>query len=378
MRSLLKLFLMLLFTSIGFSAQTEKPLVKTFPATNGESLLLNIDPGHIEVNTWTKNEVEIKVESKKDYEVEDLVAEKSGDRIKFFLEVEDSWNNNINVIVNAPSNFNFDLKTTGGHISINNPIAGRLKAETDGGHVSFENVKGEVNVNTSGGHISGENVEGNVKLHTKGGNISLENVKVGKSDINTYGGNISIGNVDSDISAKTHGGNISVGNVGGKANVFTYGGHISVEDVSGSASMETYGGHLNLEGASGNVKAKTSGGHISLENITGSIDASTNGGHVNAQLDPDDNSVSSLSTSGGHMNLDIPSSAKATIEVFVENDNIEFEDPKEILKSDFPAEKFDVNKEAGEINAVYKLNGGGAKIKLDCTGGNVKISKWNK
>ena len=210
------------------------------------------------------------------------------------------------------------------------------------------------------------------------GNISLKNIKSGRAALNTYGGNISVGSVSSDLSAKTHGGSISVGDVGGNAEVFTYGGHISIDKVSGSASMETYGGHLNLDGASGNVKAITMGGHINLENITGSIEASTKGGHVTAELDPKPNTTSSLETSGGHMSLSIPSSAKATIEVFIENDDIEDEDPNEILKSDFPAKTFDVNKNAGEIKATYELNGGGSKISMNCVGGNVKIEKWNK
>ncbi len=153
---------------------------------------------------------------------------------------------------------------------------------------------------------------------------------------------------------------------------------ISMDKVTGSASMETYGGHLNLSGASGKVVAKTMGGHINLEDITGSIEASTKGGHVNAELDPNPNTISSLETSGGHMELNIPANAKATIEVFVENDDIEDEDPHEILKSDFPSSKFDVDKDNGEIKATYVLNGGGAKISLKCTGGEVKIKKWNK
>jgi len=359
-------------------AQNDNEILKTFSASAGENLQMSVDPGNIDIKTWNKNEVKIEVVSRKKYEVEDLVAKKTGSTIKFILELDEGWNNNITVKVHAPSNFNFDLETTGGNINIGDPVTGELKAETEGGNVNFNDVNGKVSVNTSGGNISGDNVEGDVSLHTSGGNISLGNVKSGKSEVNTYGGNISVGNVDSDLSAKTQGGNLSVGNVGGNANVFTYGGHISIDKVSGSASMETYGGHLNLEGASGKVIAKTMGGHINLENITGSISASTKGGHVNAELDPKPNTSSSLETSGGHMSLDIPSSAKATIEVLVENDDLDYEDPHEILKSDFPAAKFDVDKDNYEIRATYILNGGGAKINLKCVGGHVKIAKWHK
>jgi hypothetical protein len=369
------IFLVVSFVSM---AQTKEPLIKSFPANPGENLQLSVDPGNIQVKTWNKNEVSIEVTSRRKYKVENLVAEKSGSTIKFELELEEGWNNSVTVKVSAPSNFNFDIGTTGGNISIEDNIIGKLTAETDGGNVSFENVKGLVSVNTSGGNISGENVEGDVTLHTNGGNISLGNVKTGKSDIETNGGNISVGNVASDLSAKTNGGSISVGNVGGSADVLTYGGHISIEKVSGSAKMETYGGHINLEGATGKVVAKTMGGHINLQNITGSIDASTEGGHVSAELNPKLNTNSNLETAGGNIELQIPAYAKATIRVYVENDDIEYDDPKEIVKSDFPSSKFDVNKDDGEINATYVLNGGGSKISLKCEGGDVRIKKWNK
>lgn len=375
---ILKICAIVLMVGFVSWAQTKEPLIKTFPAGPGENLQLSIDPGNIQVATWNKNEVKIEVISRKKYKVENLVAEKSGNTIKFELELEHGWNNSVTVKVNAPSKFNFDIGTTGGNISIQDNIIGKLSVETDGGNVSFEDVKGVVSVNTSGGNISGENVEGDVKLRTSGGNISLGNVKVGKSDIETNGGNISVGNVASDLHAKTYGGSISVENVGGSADVLTYGGHISMEKVSGSAKMETYGGHLNLEGASGKVVAKTMGGHINLENITGSIEASTQGGHVSAELDPKLNTNSSLETGGGNVELQVPPAAKTTIEVYVENDDIEYDDPQEIVRSDFPSSKFDVNKDDGEINATYVLNGGGSKISIKCEGGEVRIKKWNK
>ena len=369
--------LVFLFAVI-LSAEDSKPLIKTFPASAGENLQISIDSGNIEIETWAKNEVQIEVLSKKKYEIEELFSEKKGNTIKFRLELEDGWKNNVTVKVKSPNKFNFNLKTTGGNISIGNDISGTFEAESDGGNVSFENIIGKVRVSTNGGNISGAEVEGDIKLHTNGGNISMSNVKKGRSEVDTYGGNITVGNVASDLNAKTHGGNISVGEVGGNASVFTYGGHITMDKVTGSVKMETYGGHLNLAGASGSVIAKTMGGHINLENITGSIEAYTLGGHVKAELDPKLKSNSILETSGGNMELKIPSSAKASIEVFIENGEIDAEDPKEILKSDFPSQTFDVKKNEGEIKATYVLNGGGSQISLKCTSGRVSIKRWNK
>lgn len=377
MKSKIIIVLSVLFLFIStLSAQDSGPIIKTFAAKTGENLKVDIDPGNIDVETWEKNEVRIEVVSKKNYDVESLVAEKSGRTIKFFLELDDDWNNNITVQIKSPSSFNFDLKTTGGNINISDNIIGLLEAKTDGGNVNFNNVNGKVLVKTSGGNISGNDSEGDIKLHTDGGNISLGNIKSGKAEVDTYGGNINIGSVSSDLNAKTQGGSINVGEVGGNANVFTYGGHISMEKVSGSVNMETYGGHLKLAGASGEVVAKTMGGHIKLEDITGSIEASTKGGHVSAELDPQLKTNSILETSGGNIELKIPANAKATIYLKLENDDIDDKNADDLVKSDFKATTFTVGEE--EINASYRLNGGGAKITLKCVGGEVNIKKWNK
>lgn len=373
---ILKILSILMIISLAVSAQNKDNIVKTFPAKAGENLKVSIDPGNINVETWDKDEVRIEVVSKKKFNFEELIAEKKGNTIKFHLELEDGWQNSVLLKVNAPSNFNFDLKTTGGNINVGNDIYGNFDAETDGGNVSFKSVNGKVRVSSNGGNISGENVVGETKLHTNGGNISLGNVKSGKTEVDTYGGNISVGTVSSDLAAKTHGGNINVGDVGGNANVFTYGGHISMETVSGSAKMETYGGHLNLKGASGNVEAKTMGGHINLEDISGSIEAVTLGGHVSAELDPKLKTESFLETSGGNMELKIPSSAKATIYLTLESDEIEEKDADRLVRSEFEATTFNISDD--EINATYKINGGGAKITIKCVGGEVTIKKWNK
>lgn len=374
--NIIRTILFLLFLSLGTYAQNNKQLIKSFKANPGENLEINIDPGNIELETWTKNEVQIKVYSEKKYEIDNIISEKKGNTIKFHLELEDSWNNSITIKVKSPNNFNFDLYSTGGNISILNNITGSLDAETDGGNIGFSGVTGKVRVSTNGGNISGEDISGDVKLHTNGGNISLGNVKKGKTEVDTYGGNINVGSVASDLSAKTHGGNINVEDVGGNADVFTYGGHISMNKVTGSAKMETYGGHLNLDGASGEVVAKTMGGHITLENISGSIEAITLGGHISAELDPIVKTNSFFETSGGNLELQIPEKAKATIFVTLESDEIEEKDTDKLVRSDFEPTTFNIGED--EINATYVLNGGGAKITLKCVGGEVKIKKWNK
>ena len=125
---IIQFFVLLISCSFFLQAQS-KEIVKTFPANAGENLEISIDPGNIDIKTWNKNEVRIEVESRKSFEVEEIVAEKTGNTIKFFLELDDGWHNNIVVKVNAPSKFNFDLETTGGNINIEDPISGKLNAE---------------------------------------------------------------------------------------------------------------------------------------------------------------------------------------------------------------------------------------------------------
>lgn len=379
MRNILSLIILLVVLTIWVVDAQYNIITREFSALGIENVHVSTNPGNIEVRTWSKSKIEIKVFAKNNrsaYDVDDLVVEKSGEDIEFYFEINNNWNSNIKLVINSPAEMNFMLESTSGNISIEDDIKGNLEIQTDGGHISFQDVNGKVIAKTSGGHITGKNIYDVVELHSDGGHITLENINNGQANVSTYGGHITIGNVKSNLEATTHGGNIVVKNVGGSANVLTYGGKISLKKVSGNATMETYGGNLYLFGATGNVKASTMGGNIKLDDITGSIIAETRGGNIQAKLNPSRNSESSLETTG-NISIMLPNNAKTEIKINVDNYEAGH-NVKRFLISDFKTELIDVDEDMGELNAKCVLNGGGSKIKIYSSDGRVKIKKWKK
>ena len=117
-----------------------------------------------------------------------------------------------------------------------------------------------------------------------------------------------------------------------------------------------------------------------LENVSGSIDASTSGGEIEAELFPSGTGRSKLSSSGGTVKLSIPENAKATIEATIHFGNswgnwFGRGKDKYSVKSDFKADTYEKDEDAGEIRAVYTINGGGSEIELNTSGSDIIIRK---
>jgi hypothetical protein len=184
--------------------------------------------------------------------------------------------------------------------------------------------------------------------------------------------------VSKTLEAKTAGGDIVIGDVGGEARVSTSGGDVNVGKVSGRATLSTAGGDIDLKGASGKVSARTSGGDVKLQNITGSIDAKTSGGEVEAELIPSGKGGSRLSSSGGDVRLYIDENSKTTIEATIRLDGWGWKKSRYVVKSEFPKETYETDEEAGEIRAVYKLNGGGELVELSTSNSNIEIHKLRR
>lgn len=142
----------------------------------------------------------------------------------------------------------------------------------------------------------------NVDLDTKGGSISVDDLR-GRVDADTSGGSLSFGNIDGPVDGNTSGGSIRLESSNGDANLDTSGGSIKIGDVQGNVNADTSGGSISIARAHGNVVADTSGGSISVEEVYGSIDASTSGGHIKAMILEQPGGDCRLSTSGGSVHV---------------------------------------------------------------------------
>lgn len=158
-----------------------------------------------------------------------------------------TWLRSVDYRITTPQQFNADVSTSGGSISINS-------------------LKGEVNAHTSGGSLHFDRIDGPVNGTTSGGSIVLAGAKA-------------------------------------RATVHTSGGSIQLRDVAGDADASTSGGSITIDGVTGHVKAHTSGGHITASDVSGAIDASTSGGGVTASLLTQPKQDCRLTTSGGSIDV---------------------------------------------------------------------------
>lgn len=354
---------------------------KSFTVTKGGMIEVSVDGGDIRVSSWDKNEVFVRAEGIDEDNLSRLKMDQSGNTVRVEYKVRGrGWNSgHTRFEISVPTQFNTDLRTSGGDIEIRGDIDGRIKGSTSGGDVILGNIsKGTVDLSTSGGDMRTGDIQGDVNLRTSGGDIELGKVG-GNADVKTSGGDIRVESVGKTLKASTSGGDITIGDVGGEATVATSGGDVKVRRVAGWASMSTSGGNIELLSASGKVKANTSGGDIRLEDITGSIEAATAGGDVSAELKPSGTGRSRLSSAGGEITLYVPDNAKATIEALIEIEGRWRGKTRDYeVKSDFKSDSYERDDDTREIRAVYKLNGGGEDITLRTVNSNIYIKRLRR
>lgn len=264
---------------------------KTFKIEAGKKIKINASMGDVNISSWTKDEVYIKVlgNNKTEEKLKFYFEENSGDitvtaKKKGFFTNWFSSGIRLRFEIKVPDKFNTETHTSGGDISLIG-IDGKNKLKTSGGDINLQDITGNVYVSTSGGDIIGNYVKGNITLKTSGGDIKTSNV-TGNLVAKTSGGDITFSASYAKIEASTSGGNIS-GSYSGKnlgISVSSSGGDILLKlpkDFNASARLTTSGGYVNCELNLTNVEKKTNSKIIADINGGGpNLRASTSGGDI--------------------------------------------------------------------------------------------------
>jgi DUF4097 and DUF4098 domain-containing protein YvlB len=348
---------------------------RSFQVGAGGSLTLTAGTGDILITSGAGNQVSVDVDGIDEAEMSRLTMDQAGNNIRVDYRPTGSSRRRAVVFrIQVPNQFDLNLRTAGGDVSVAGALTGNIEATTSGGDIRLGDVNGRIQVKTAGGDIRAGSVRGDAKLSTSGGDINLQNAD-GIVEVATSGGDIVLGDVGSTLTAKTAGGDIRIGNVGGEATVTTAGGNVQVGVVSGSASLKTAGGDIECRGASGQVTARTAGGSLRLLDITGSVEASTAGGDVHAELNPEGQGSSRLTSSGGNVRLALPESARAVVNarIRLQRGWGGWRTRDYQINSDFRAQDQQIDETNNEIRAVYILNGGGERIDVETVNGNIDI-----
>ena len=181
------------------------------------------------------------------------------------------------------------------------------------------------------------------------------------------------------LTMSTGGGSVVVGDVAGGADIHTGGGSVRVGKVLQTLNVGTGGGSVDVTGASGDITVRTGGGSVSMADITGTLAVKTGGGSVSVELTPSGTGGSKIYSGGGDIRLSVPQDAKTTIDATLNLKHGWGNRWKRYqITSDFKADKYEKDEDEETIVASYTLNGGGSRIELETTNGNIDIRKLTK
>jgi carbon monoxide dehydrogenase subunit G len=241
--------------SLAMSAQAAD-YEKQFDVSAGGTLDLRTDVGSIKILTHNQStakvEVEIEGRDAEDFSVE---ASTSGNQLNVVGEMEGKkWSRRLNVefTITLPENFNVEIDTSGGSISIAD-LTGNVDAQTSGGSIRVGSITGDVELDTSGGSIHTEDIYGALNAHTSGGSIKVRFAQQLTQDavLNTSGGSITaylIPDIQVDLDASTSGGRVKTD--------FDVNGRIKDRSIRGT-----------INGGGPELKLHTSGGGVSVRSL---------------------------------------------------------------------------------------------------------------
>jgi hypothetical protein len=273
---------LLAMTPFSAHAKIERVVEKTFTVQPGGLLKVETQGGDVRVQTSADAAVKVtareRIRASSDAEADEILKkltleiEQSADGVSASAKYEKQlagfhWGSwppvQVDFIVTVPVNYNVELKTSGGDVTVGN-LNGKVFARTSGGDVMLGKISGEIDGGTSGGNVRLEEGAAAVKLGTSGGDIHVGHA-VGPTELGTSGGNIEIKSVENTLHAATSGGDVTAGIAG---------------TFKGDCKLSTSGGRVRVivdKGAAFDLDASTSGGDVDATGLTITIERGGSG-----------------------------------------------------------------------------------------------------
>ena len=160
-------------------------------------------------------------------------------------------------------------------------------------------------------------------------------------------------------------GGMRVENVNGNVTLHTSNGSVHLAGIKGNVDANSSNGSVDVRNADGSMTFKTSNGSVHALNVRGGVHATTSNGSVELELENAANSDVIASTSNGGITLRMPAATNAAISAHTSGHDRIYSD-------------FDVTVHGGEL-AKSRLDGtiggGGPKIELSTSNGNIRLLK---
>lgn len=285
------LFFVMLFIKDIFANNDDKLIANLNVTTSpGKKLKMNVYAGGVKIETWSKNEVEVKVygnDNAENYFSYSANSDDEGVVVKSELKSDFSKKRNFNLTtefkISVPANYNVEVNTGGGNITISN-LTGDLGLNTAGGNLKLTKIVGNVHATTSGGNLKYEDICGDIHSSTSGGNVKIYKFN-GRVDVATSGGNMDLEGTNGSIDASTSGGNIKLQYSGKNQGIelSSSAGNISVrvpEDFDAEADLYTSVGSINSDLAKVDNESMSSKLKVRLNNGGNMLKCVTSAGNI--------------------------------------------------------------------------------------------------
>ncbi len=218
----------------------------------------------------------------------------------------------------------------------------------------------------------GNNIVAEARSERKGGWFGQNKVAVDftvtvprqfNAELATSGGDIRVGDLTGTVKARTSGGDLDFARIAGDLEGRTSGGDITLAEGTARAVLSTSGGDIQVTRAGGPTKVSTSGGDIRIDAATELLGASTSGGNIVARLVEAPRQDLELNTSGGDVRVTLPKSAPLSLDAGTSGGSVDASGLTLTLASGG----------MGKSKLVGTVNGGGPKLRLRTSGGNIRI-----
>lgn len=182
-------------------------------------------------------------------------------------------------------------------------------------------------------------------------------------NLNTSGGDIRAASIQGNVRARTSGGDLTFERVQGEIDAHTSGGDIVLKEGTARAKLGTSGGDIEVDRAGGPTEVSTSGGDITINSVTQLLSATTSGGNVRATLTEPLKQDTVLSTSGGDVRVHIVKDAGFELDASTSGGDVRAEGVTiKIAKGG-----------VGKSRLAGTVNGGGPRLKLRSSGGDITV-----
>ncbi len=162
------------------------------------------------------------------------------------------------------------------------------------------------------------------------------------------------------LNVSTAGGDVILNDVEGLVKGETSGGSVNAMNIKGDTRLETSGGDVHIESVVGAVNLGTSGGSIRADGVEGQVTAETSGGDIEVRLVGENRGIR-METSGGSITLYLPDGAKGDLDASTSGGGVKLR----------LGQQFSGSIQEDEVHG--RINGGGALIKAETSGGDIWI-----